>query len=558
MNTHPIHDLADDLLEKVADLDPVGATFMGLPGRDDRWPDLSPEGRATAGDVMATYQQRLGELPPPGDDWEALAIDVAAEFLDQQLIELGDEDAELDLNSIASPSQNFREVFDHMDTDSADGWRNVASRLRALGQALDGYVTTLRAGMADGRTVAGRQVAAVAAQAEINASEESGFVELAKTYTEQNSNGEMSEEIEGAALSAREAFARFADFLRSDYFPRAVVNDAVGEERYLSSARRFLGTAVDPAETYAWGWSELGELRQRMIAIADKIVPGEGVAGALDLLKTDPDRAIADHDGFVAWVEALQQDALAQLSEVHFDVPDQIQTVGVAVAPPGGSLGAYYVSPSEDFSRPGRVWYSFVPNEPIPLYDHVSTAYHEGFPGHHLQDGIQVANSANLTRLHRKAVWLSGSGEGWALYAERLMDELGFLENPDYELGYLAAQMLRACRVVIDIGVHLGFPIPKDQPFHPGETWTYDTAVELLMTGATLDRPYAESEVTRYLGWPGQAIAYKVGERHILDWREQTRRDLGAEFDLKRFHARLLAPGAIGLDLLRPRVLEES
>lgn len=531
---------------------------MGLPGRDDRWPDFSPDGRASAEATIAAYRKRLEELPPPGDDWERLAIDVAAEFVDQHLLELGDEEAELDLNSIASPSQGFREVFDHMDTNSDEGWRDVVSRLRLLDRALDGYVATLKAGMAHGSTVAGRQVAAVAAQAEINASDESGFGELVKAYAKQNQNGRMMDELESAALSAREAFARFANFLRSDYFPRAVVNDAVGEERYLSSTRRFLGTAIDPAETYAWGWSEVGELRQRMIAVAEKIVPGEGVAGALDLLKTDPARAIADHDGFVAWVEGLQEDALAQLSEVHFDVPDAIRTVGVAVAPPGGSLGAYYVSPSEDFSRPGRVWYSFVPNEPVPLYDQVTTAYHEGFPGHHLQDGIQVTNSSNLTRLHRKAVWLSGSGEGWALYAERLMDELGFLENPDYELGYLAAQMLRACRVVIDIGVHVGFPIPRDQPFHPGEAWTYDTAVELLMTGATLDRPYAESEVTRYLGWPGQAIAYKVGERHILDWREQRRRTLGADFDLKKFHARLLAPGAIGLDLLRPRVLEEA
>jgi uncharacterized protein (DUF885 family) len=359
-------------------------------------------------------------------------------------------------------------------------------------------------------------------------------------------------------MLARDAFARFADFLRSDYFPRAVVNDAVGEERYLSSARRYLGTAIDPEETYAWGWREVSALRDRMIAVADKILPGGGVGEALDLLKTDPDRAITDHDAFAAWVTELQQDAFARLAEVHFDVPEQIRTVGVAVAPPGGSLGAYYVSPSEDFTRPGRVWYSLVPDEPVPLYDHVSTAYHEGFPGHHLQDGIQVTNSSNLTRLHRQAVWLSGSGEGWALYAERLMDELGFFENPDYEMGYLAGQMLRACRVVIDIGMHLGFEIPPDQPFHPGERWTFDTAVEMLMSYATLGRPYAESEVTRYLGWPGQAIAYKVGERHILDWREQRRRDLGADFDLKEFHASLLAPGAIGLDLLRPRVLEKS
>ena len=150
-------------------------------------------------------------------------------------------------------------------------------------------------------------------------------------------------------------------------------------------------------------------------------------------------------------------------------------------------------------------------------------------------------------------IWYPGLGEGWALYAEQLVDELGFFEKPDYVFGFLAAQMLRSCRVVIDIGSHLELPIPADQPFHAGEEWSFETAVEMLQEYATLERDYAESETTRYLGWPGQAISYKVGHRAILDIRAQLESRDG--FDLKKFHADLLGVGPVGLDLLRELLL---
>jgi uncharacterized protein (DUF885 family) len=201
------------------------------------------------------------------------------------------------------------------------------------------------------------------------------------------------------------------------------------------------------------------------------------------------------------------------------------------------------------------VWWSLEGDGPVPLYDQMTTAYHEGFPGHHLQVGVQVSLADKLSRLHRLWMWKSGSGEGWALYAERLMEELGFLDRPDYVFGLLAAQMLRACRVVIDIGAHLDLKIPEGQPFHPGEPWRFESATEMLREYATLDTAYADSEVTRYYGWPGQAISYKVGEKAILELREDARRDRGDHFDLKVFHRDLLEVGPVGLDLLREMML---
>ena len=312
---------------------------------------------------------------------------------------------------------------------------------------------------------------------------------------------------------------------------------------------------IDPVATYHWGWSEVAKLRSRMESVADEIVPGASVAEVLHLLKTDPERSAANSDSFRAMMQERTDDALVKLGGSHFDVPDAIRVCVVKLAPAGGALGAYYVGPSEDFTRPGSVWWSLDGDGPVPLYDQITTAYHEGFPGHHLQVGVQVSLADKLSRLHRLWVWKSGSGEGWALYAERLMEELGFLDEPDYVFGLLSAQMLRACRVVVDIGAHLDLRIPADQPFHPGEAWRFETATEMLRDYATLDQAYAESEVTRYYGWPGQAISYKVGEKAILDLRDDARHARGDTFDLKTFHRDLLEVGPVGLDLLREMML---
>jgi uncharacterized protein (DUF885 family) len=250
-------------------------------------------------------------------------------------------------------------------------------------------------------------------------------------------------------------------------------------------------------------------------------------------------------------MQERQEVALLELDGSHFDIPELARTVETKLAPPGSLIGAYYISPSEDFSRPGSIWFSVGDNETIPIWDNVSTAYHEGFPGHHLQTGVQMSLEEHTSRLQRVWVWYSGSGEGWALYSERLMRELGYFEKPEYVFGMLASEILRACRVAIDIGMHLGLTIPEGQPFHPGEEWSFDTAVEMMTDYAGQLPDYARSEVTRYLGWPGQAPAYKIGERVILDLREERRAKLGSEFDLKQFHADVLEAGPVGLDLLR-------
>jgi uncharacterized protein (DUF885 family) len=351
--------------------------------------------------------------------------------------------------------------------------------------------------------------------------------------------------------TAQGAVTEFVEYLEADYLPSAPLADAVGRDRYVAEADRFVGQLIDPIETYEWGWEEVHRLDAEMKKVAASVDPDRDLAGVIELLETDPGYAVPSQEAFVEFIQTLQDEALHQLEGVHFDVPEEIRSVSVNRVPPGAALGAYYLPPPEDFKRPGGIWYSFGERQQIPLWGEVSTGYHEGFPGHHLQVGTVMAMAENLSRFHRLLIWYSGYGEGWALYTERLMDELGYFERPEYLLGMLAAQQLRACRVVIDIGCHLEYRIPDHAPIGAGDVWTYEHGVEVLHQLAGQPRDVSESELKRYLGWPGQAIAYKVGERAILELREARRRREGDRFDLKEFHRSLLGRGEVRLDYLK-------
>ena len=319
------------------------------------------------------------------------------------------------------------------------------------------------------------------------------------------------------------------------------------------AARTFNGLELDLHETYAWGWDELYRIEREMAATAEKILPGAGIDEVKHLLETDPARGIEGVEAFRRWMQDLQDQAIAELDGVHFDIPEAVKRIEALIAPPGGTLAAYYTGPSEDFSRPGRTWYPTGGKTRFPLWREVSVAYHEGVPGHHLQIAQVIYLAAELSRFQRLLGWISGHGEGWALYAERLMAELGYLDNPDYYLGMLSGQAMRAVRVIVDIGLHLELSIPpgggglQTRPSHPGATWTPELALDFLIERGQIPPDFAKSEIDRYLGWPGQAISYKVGERVWLAIREEAKRRQGSRFDLKHFHAQALSLGPMGL-----------
>jgi uncharacterized protein (DUF885 family) len=319
-------------------------------------------------------------------------------------------------------------------------------------------------------------------------------------------------------------------------------------------SRAYLGTQVDLEDTYAWGQDELARIVAEMASTAERIKPGATTADAIAALDADSARKLSGTAALQAWMQETSDAAVAALADRHFDIPDPIRRLECRIAPTQQG-GIYYTGPSEDLTtRPGRMWWS-VPKgvTEFSTWRETTTVYHEGVPGHHLQIAQTAYRRDLLNRWRRLGIWISGHGEGWALYAERLMADLGFLDDPGDYLGMLDGQSMRAARVVLDIGVHCGFPAPAEVG---GGDWTYEKAWQFLCAHANMAEGFLRYELDRYLGWPGQAPAYKIGERFWQQPRDEAAAREGAGFDIKSFHRRALDLGSVGLDVLRAAVLD--
>jgi uncharacterized protein (DUF885 family) len=457
-----------------------------------------------------------------------------------------------DLNVIASPSQDLRQAFDLMPTDTVDDWSVVAQRLRALPAALEGYTESLREGIARGVVPARRQVQEVVTQIARYTADNGFFVDFAASATpaEGQLPASLALELTDGANAARVAYGDLADFLTTELAPAASEADAVGRELYALHSRRFLGATVDLDETYEWGVEELARMVAEQESIANEIKAGASVEEAVAFLEADPSRKLHGTDALQRWMQETSDRAVAELGRTHFDIPEPIRRLECMIAPTQEG-GIYYTGPTDDFSRPGRMWWS-VPEgvDEFDTWRELTTVYHEGVPGHHLQIAQAVYNRAQLNSWRRLLGGTSGHAEGWALYAERLMQSLGFLDDPADRLGMLDGQRMRAARVVLDIGVHL------QKPRLSGEgVWDHEYALEFMLRNVNMPEEFVRFEVNRYLGWPGQAPSYKVGQRIWEQLRDAVAEAEGDAFDIKAFHKRALDIGGVGLDTLRSALL---
>jgi len=552
----PIDAIADAYITTYAALDPFDATAIGVPGHDHEVTDLSPAGHeARAEAARATLAQLDGQAPADEVDAVTLAAMRERLGLDLELHAAGETLA--DLNVIASPVQGMRDVFDIMATDTPDAWSTIAQRLAALPQAGAGYVESLRLAASRGQVPAVRQVREAIAQAEELADASTSFFTSFVTGPEARAAAEaggdaLRADLERGAAAARQTYADLVTFLRDELAPQAPEADAAGRERYALWSRYFLGAAVDLDETYQWGLEELARVVAEQEAVAAEIAgPGATVEQAVAALDADPARRLEGTEALQRWMQETSDAAVVALDGVHFTIPDAIRTLECRIAPTQNG-GIYYTGPSDDFSRPGRMWWSVPPEvTTFNTWREKTTVYHEGVPGHHLQIGQAVYNRATLNSWRRLGCWVSGHGEGWALYAERLMADLGFLDDPGDRLGMLDGQRMRAARVVLDLGVHLGLPAPEQWG---GGTWDADKAWEFLRANVNMPEGFIRFELNRYLGWPGQAPAYKIGQRiweQIRDGAASSAQARGEAFDLREFHARALGMGALPLDVLR-------
>lgn len=596
-NPSAIDTIAEDHTRRLAELRPTWATALGVPGHDDRMGDFSPAGHAAYADLVRRTLARLDRVAvddrvaaAPGDDVapegpagrgaaetpaDIAARDTPADIaardtvtlaamrdrlgLELELYEAGEYRAAA--NNIESPVQGLREVIDLMPTDSAADWEVVAARVADIPQAVDGYIACLREGLAEG-TRAGsgpdrgprptrRQAEQALADAALLADPTASWF-VTHLTAPGLADSALTARLEQAARGAAVAYGRLVGVLRDEVLPGAPEADAVGRERYARFSRDFVGAAVDLDETYDWGLDNLRTLAAEQQALAAGIAgPGATVRQAIEVLDADPARWIHGTDALQEWMTRVSGEAVEALDGVHFDISGDLRRLECRIAPTNTG-GIYYTAPSDDWSRPGRMWWSVPAGvSDFTTWRERTTVYHEGVPGHHLQIGQAVANKDELNTWRRLVCWTSGHGEGWALYAERLMAELGFLDDPGDRFGMLDAQLLRAARVVFDLGVHLGKPAPEE---FGGGTWDADKGWAFLRHYVASDEGTLRFEWNRYLTWPGQAPSYMIGQRMWQELRADAAAAAvarGTVFSAADFHARALSLGSLPLDVLR-------
>ncbi|MFF3377155.1 DUF885 domain-containing protein [Streptomyces sp. NPDC002680] len=544
-------EVADAYVDDLVALDPVTGTYLGVKESSSRLPDTSPAGQEALAELARTTLARLdeAELRPGADsDIERRCGRLLRERLTAELAVHEAGEGLRAVGNMHTAAHSVREVFTVTPTETDEDWAAVVERLRAVPAALRGYRESLTLGLERELYAAPRPTATFVGQlgewSDLDGKGIGWFADFASAGPKT-----LRTELDEAARVADEAVLELRDWMRDVYAPAVEGKpNTVGRERYARWSRYWNGTDLDLDEAYAYGWAEFHRLLGEMRLEAEKILPGAETPWVALAHLDEHGKHIEGVDEVREWLQGLMDQAIEALDGTHFELAERVKKVESRIAPPGSAAAPYYMSPSEDFSRPGTTWLPTMGQTRFPVYDLVSTWYHEGVPGHHLQLAQWVHVAENLSRYQATIGGVSANCEGWALYAERLMDELGFLTDAEQRIGYLDAQMMRAARVIVDIGMHVELEIPADSPFHPGERWTPELAEEFF--GAHSSRPadFVESELTRYLTIPGQAIGYKLGERAWLLGRENAQRRHGDTFDAKAWHMAALSQGSLGLD----------
>lgn len=534
--TTAVDAVAERYLEVSAALDPCAATESGIAGYDDEITDYSPDGVAARVDAAKSALRELDAAEPA----DAADVVTAAALRERLGVLIDLHDAGLDvgeLNVIASPLQTMRDVFDLMPTDTEDDWAVFGRRLARIPERVSGYAEALRAAAASGHAPAARQVRRGIQQA---AQIANLFVDMVADAAPDDPA--LHAEIRRYGEHAANAYASLTTVLRDEIRPHARDVDGCGRDAYAVMSRMFLGASVDVDEAYDWGMGLLKSIVAEQDEIAERLYPGATAGEALRRLDSEERYLIHGTDALQQWMQELSDRVVDALADKHFDIAPELRNLECRIAPTQTG-GIYYTGPSEDLSRPGRMWWSVPPGvHTFHTWQEMTTVFHEGVPGHHLQIGRAVVLGDELNRWRRLGCWVSGHGEGWALYAERLMAELGWLEDAGNRMGMLDAQRFRAARVVLDIGVHCGMTAPDGGVWDAKRAWTF------LQTHSAMAEENLRFELDRYLGWPGQAPSYAIGQRI---WQQLRDDSLARGVSLKDFHSRALDLGGLPLDVLR-------
>ena len=557
----PSEDLAklcDKYWQGYLEANPTAATGLGDKRYDDRLDDISPtgiakerkrlEGVATA--ARAIKPEKLSQA-------DRLTRAALIEEVEDQLAWYGCGFEQWVVDPLGGPQVQLMNLPDYTTIDTPKDAAAYVKRVRAMGPYLNEHVANLRDGLSQRKTAS---VDAVLKTIDELTQLTSAPIESLAIWKPAQAKHEgwlpadrdrFGTDLRDAIESSlRPGLVRYRDMLESEVLPAARPPEKAGLaalpgglECYKKMIRMHTSLDLDPAQVHQMGLDAVAAFRRDLAALGQKVFGTSDIAEIQRRLRGDP----AMHFKTGAEIEAEARESLARaqaavpqwFGRIQPKAPCEVRVMGMHEAP--HSTIAYYRHPSDDGKRPGTYMINTYLPETRPRYEAEALAFHESVPGHHLQ--IAVAQELTNVPEFRKHQGVTAFVEGWGLYAERLADEMGLYTSDVDRMGMLSFDAWRACRLVVDTGIH-------------AKGWSRQQAIDYMTENSILAENNIENEVDRYITWPGQALAYKVGQMEILKLRDEAKAKLGSRFDIKAFHDAVLGNGAVALPVLRQQVEE--
>jgi uncharacterized protein (DUF885 family) len=525
---------------------PLRATAFGDYRYNDKLSDYSLAAIARRNKIDRDFLKRIQAIPTTGfSDQDQLSHDLMIRLLEQRIADFNLKEYEMPINQQGGIHTSLADMPLSMPFDSVKHYEDYIARLHQIPRALKENEEVLRAGVKDNLMPVRFLLEKLPAQCQgiINADP---FLLPTKKYPADISADEQKKLTQAiqAAIDADvfPAYKEFAEFVRNEYAPHgrttlAITSLADGEKRYANDIYARTTTRMTADEIHQLGLREMERIQGEMTAIANK----EGFADLASFrasLKTNPkyiptsaEQILDDFRHYIAQMEP-------KLPQLFTLLPKSPVTVE-AIPDFDAAAATHYMTGTPDGKRPGRVVVATSHFAERSLIDDEAIAYHEGIPGHHMQLSVQQ-QLTGLPKFRQHGLGFTAYIEGWALYAEQLGKEVGFYQDPVSDYGRLSSELFRAVRLVVDTGIH-------------SKGWSREQVVEFFRKSGAVDEPTIQTETDRYISWPAQALAYKLGQLKIRELREHAEKELGPKFDARTFHDEILDGGTLPLDLLEAR-----
>ncbi len=549
-----LHALFEEYWANEMEEDPFKATGAGVPGHDDKVPGVTPEDQARRQAEAQDFYDRLQAIDREALGKEdALSADLL-EFILEHDLALAEHDRwRIPFLADTGFHTDFGYVVGATSFRTEEDYENYIARLKALPVYLDQHVENMRQGLADGFTqpkeILPYILPSFEAQVKDNAAAHpyyKPFVKMPASISSRRQAALRQEARDVLEEDVIPAFARLVDFMKDEYVPGARETlgayDLPNGREYYRALVRYYTTldTVTPESIHALGLKEVARIRREMAGVMAKTGFKGDFKNFIEFLRTDEQFYPNTPEDLLERAAWIAKDIDGRLPAYFGKLPRQpysVEPVPAEIAP-NYTTGRYVGAPLGG-TRGGQYWVNTYALDKRPYYEITALTLHEAVPGHHLQNALslEIENAPEF----RKDFYPHAFGEGWGLYSEKLGVEMGVYQTPYDDFGRLSYEMWRACRLVIDTGLH-------------AKGWTREQAMDYLAENTALSLHNVQTEVDRYIAWPGQALAYKMGELTIWELRRKAERELGDDFDIREFHDAVLTGGGLPLDILRVRI----